>query len=230
MRQWKIVERVVGLLLTALGTLFSALQYYQGPRTPPSTGGDAMTPSWWALAMLVIGLALLGASFIRRSRTDGGRGGAGGQAKVGGGGVAIGGPGGHAGKIGRGGAGGHAEVSGDGIAVGGAGGSGDQDDLWRPPAQSAYETHMQTTGQPIDPKKRRPGRGGMSAGYAMRYGIVEKIRMEYFQAHHIAPQDAVENVQAVPLEYVNQKLAEMGVPWRARIVRELDYEFYQDRS
>ncbi len=38
--------------------------------------------------------------------------------------------------------------------------------------------------------------------------------------------DALEDVNAVPLEYINEELAKLGQNWRARIVRGLDYEFY----
>ena len=51
----------------------------------------------------------------------GGIGGKGGDAKVGGSGIAVGGEGGRAGKYGRGGDGGSAEVHGDGMGAGGAG-------------------------------------------------------------------------------------------------------------
>ena len=60
-----------------------------------------------------------------------GTGGKGGDAKVGGNGVAVGGPGGHGGKYGHGGAGGSGEVKGDGVAAGGAGGSAGDDGVWR---------------------------------------------------------------------------------------------------
>jgi hypothetical protein len=155
-----------------------------------------------------------------------GQGGQGGNAKVVGSGIAIGGPGGHGGKYGRGGDGGGGEVQGDGIAAGGAGGSADGDDLWCPPAQSGYDALMAATGQPIEPKMRQYGRGGMSPGYAFRYNIVEQIRREYFETYQKQPENALENVNAVPLDYVNQQLAAMDVNWRARVVRGLDYEFY----
>lgn len=156
----------------------------------------------------------------------GGQGGKGGSATVGGSGFAIGGPGGSAGKYGRGGDGGSAEVDGGGLAAGGAGGSVDSDDLWSPPAQSGYEVAMEAMGQPIDPKMRQYGRGGMSPGYAARYEIVEKIRQEYFNTYEKEPISTLGDVNAVPLDYVNQKLRAMGLNWRARIVRGLDYEFY----
>ena len=160
---------------------------------------------------------------VTEQRSSGGKGG---DAKVGGSGTAIGGPGGNAGKYGRGGDGGSAEVQDCGLAAGGAGGSVDSDDLWSPPAQSGYEVAMEARGQPIDPKLRQYGRGGMSPGYELRYGIVEQIREEYFKIHQKQPESALENVNAVPLDYVNQELVAMGVNWRARIVRGLDYEFY----
>jgi hypothetical protein len=89
-----------------------------------------------------------------------GQGGKGGDAKVGGSGIAIGGPGGHAGKYGRGGDGGGGEVQGDGIAAGGEGGSAGDDNVWRPPARSGYEIYMERTGQTPDPFMKQFGRGG----------------------------------------------------------------------
>lgn len=155
-----------------------------------------------------------------------GYGGKGGNATVVGNGIAIGGAGGIAGKYGHGGDGGSGFMQGDGIAAGGAGGSVDSDNLWNPPAASGYEAAMEATGRPIDPKLRQYGRGGMSPDYASRYAVVEEIRQGYFKIQHKPPESALENVNAVPLDYVNQQLAIKGVDWRARIIRNLDYQFY----
>ncbi len=163
------------------------------------------------------------ASGAHHQLTSGG--GKGGNAKVEGNGIAIGGPGGRGGKYGKGGDGGSAEVKGDGLAAGGEGGSVDSDNLWCPPARSGYEIAMEQLGQPIDPKMRQYGRGGMSSGYLMRYNITEGIRSDYFKDNRLDAVNTIENVTAVPLDYVNQRLAEMGYDWRARIVK-LDYEFY----
>jgi len=82
-----------------------------------------------------------------------GQGGKGGDAKVGGNGIAIGGPGGH-------GDGGGGEVPGDGIVAGGEGGSAGDDNVWRPPARSGYEVYMEQTGQTPNPLMKQFGRGG----------------------------------------------------------------------
>ncbi len=155
-----------------------------------------------------------------------GTGGKGGDAKVVGSGTAIGGPGGNAGKYGRGGDGGGGELHGHGLVAGGAGGSVDSDDRWSPPAHSGYEVAMEALGRPVDPQMRQYGRGGMSPGYASRYDITEEIRKEYFETNNQTPETALDNVGAVPLDYVNQQLASRGFNWRARIVRGLDYEYY----
>lgn len=116
-------------------------------------------------------------------------------------------------------------VNGDGLAAAGEGGSTDTDTVWYPPARSGYEVAMEQLGKPIDPKMRRYGRGGMSGGYAEKYEIVERIRGDYFASTGASSVDAVEGVAAVPLDYVNRRLAEIGFAWRARIAK-LDYEFY----
>ena len=87
-----------------------------------------------------------------------GQGGRGGNASVGGDGIAIGGPGGPAGKYGRGGDGGGGEVKGDGIAAGGAGGAAGDDGIWRPPAKSGSEVYRTAMGLPVDPGMRQYGR------------------------------------------------------------------------
>jgi len=154
-------------------------------------------------------------------------GGKGGDASVIGSGLAIGGPGGHGGSVGRGGEGGSARVVGNGIAAGGEGGSVDSNTLWSPPARSGYEIATAAIGERIRPFMRQFGRGGMSPGYAERYRIVEKIRADYFAANHSTPKSPMEDINAVPLDYVNEKLATMNVNWRARLVNNgLDYEFY----
>jgi hypothetical protein len=147
-----------------------------------------------------------------------GQGGKGGDAKVGGSGIAIGGPGGAAGKYGRGGDGGGGEVAGDGIAAGGEGGAAGDDSVWRPPARSGYEVYMERTGQAPDPFMKQFGRGGAGGGYAAKFEVIERLRSEYFQSHSITPQSVFENINAVPLDYLNQTLEAMHEAWRARII------------
>jgi hypothetical protein len=105
-----------------------------------------------------------------------GTGGKGGDAKVGGSGVAIGGPGGQAGKYGRGGDGGSAEVQGDGHAAGGAGGSVNDEGVWRHPAKSGYEVHQRALVLPVDPWMRPFGRGGAAPGYESKLQVVQEFR------------------------------------------------------
>ena len=97
-----------------------------------------------------------------------GRGGHGGNASVGGNGIAIGGRGGRAGSAGNAGDGGGAHVAGDGMAIGGDG--GDAGVSWRPTlgAPSVME-HQLALGQKMSPDHERDefgfyvvGRGGDS--------------------------------------------------------------------
>ena len=154
-----------------------------------------------------------------------GSGGKGGDAKVGGAGTAIGGPGGQAGPLGSGGAGGSAEVAGDGIAAGGSGGPAGDYGVWRAPAKSGYEVYQRKMGLPVDPAKRKYGRGGAGAGYEPKLEVIEHLRAEYFDANGLKPQSTFENIDAVPLAYLNDKLTTNGEHWRVRIVDD-EYEFF----
>ncbi len=145
-----------------------------------------------------------------------GQGGHGGDAKVGGSGIAIGGPGGHAGKGGRGGDGGGGEVKGDGVAAGGAGGHAGDVGVWRPPAKSGYEVYQRAMGLPVDPALRGFGRGGAGAGYEPKLKIVEELRVAYFRDHAKPFRTVFEDINAVPLEYLNDALAATGEVWRVR--------------
>lgn len=160
---------------------------------------------------------------------SGGQGGRGGDAKVLGSGVAIGGPGGQAGKSGRGGDGGNAEVHGDGHAAGGAGGSVNDEGVWRPPAKSGYEVHQKALGLPVDPNLRQFGLGGAAPGYEPKLQLVQELRDTYFREHGKAPQSVFENINAVPLDYLNNALAARKESWRVRIVDGDEYEFFIPR-
>jgi hypothetical protein len=154
-----------------------------------------------------------------------GAGGTGGGAKVGGNGIAIGGPGGPSGKYGTGGAGGAGEVAGDGIATGGAGGASGDDGVWRAPAKSGYEIYQRKMGLPVDPNMRAYGRGGAMPGYEPKLQVVEGLRTSYFRNRSKKPESIFENINAVPLEYTNTELAKRKEIWRARIVDD-EYEFF----
>lgn len=154
-----------------------------------------------------------------------GNGGKGGNAKVNGDGIAIGGPGGPAGKYGAGGAGGSAVVHGDGLATGGAGGAAGDDSMWRAPAKSGYEIAQRKLGLPVDPYMRQFGRGGAVSGYGPKLSVVEKLRTSYFERHSKRHEPIFENINAVPLDYLNDQLAERNEIWRVRIVDD-EYEFF----
>lgn len=153
-------------------------------------------------------------------------GGAGGNAKVGGSGIAVGGQGGRVfGPAGIGGQGGSAEVSGDGIAAGGAGGSVGSEDYWPAPAKSGYELAQKARGLAVDPELRAYGRGGAVAGYEPKLAVVEKLREEYFRVQGKKSQSIFQNINAMPLDALNNELAKSGHLWRAHIVDD-EYEFF----
>jgi hypothetical protein len=154
-----------------------------------------------------------------------GRGGKGGDAKVGGSGIATGGPGGQAGKYGIGGTGGSAEVHGDGLAAGGAGGAAGDDGIWRAPAKSGYEITQRRLGLPVDSYMRQFGRGGAGGGYEPKLAIIEQFRASYFATHSKKPQTIFEHINAVPLDYLNSELLVNNEIWRVRIVDD-EYEFF----
>jgi len=154
-----------------------------------------------------------------------GQGGRGGGAKVGGSGIAIGGPGGHGGKYGRGGEGGGGEVKGDGFAAGGAGGSAGDEGVWRPPAKSGYEIFQRRMGLPVDPYMRQFGRGGAEAGYEPKLQVIEQLRAAYFLERAKKSETIFENINAVPLDYLNEALATKNETWRVRIIDD-EYEFF----
>ena len=160
-----------------------------------------------------------------------GHGGKGGNAEIKGNGIAIGGPGGRAGKYGVGGDGGCAKIEGDGdgpifsIAVGGAGGSAGDYGIWRPPAKSGYEILQRQLGLPIDPFLRQFGRGGAGAGYEPKLKFVEQLRLSYFKELSKSPKTIFEDINAVPLNYLNDELIKKEEFWRVRIVDD-EYEFF----
>ncbi len=47
-----------------------------------------------------------------------------------------------------------------------------------------------------------------------------------FREHRKKPESVFENINAVPLEYLNQALAAGNEGWRVRIVDGDEYEFY----
>jgi hypothetical protein len=154
-----------------------------------------------------------------------GVGGEGGNALVVGSGIAIGGPGGPAGKFGVGGAGGSAIVHGDGLAAGGAGGAAGDEGVWRAPAKSGYEIAQRKLGLPVDPFMRQFGRGGAVPGYEPKLAVIEQLRASYFAQHSKKPETIFENIDAVPLDYLNNELAVRKETWRVRII-DYEYEFY----
>jgi hypothetical protein len=88
---------------------------------------------------------------------------------------------------------------------------------------------MEQSGQKPDPFLKQFGHGGVSAGYTDKLQVIEQLRSEYFQATSAKPKTVLENINAVPLDYINQTLVTMNEPWRARIVND-QYEFFIPRS
>ena len=98
--------------------------------------------------------------------------------------------------------------------------------IWHPPAISGYEVAAMASGRTVDPKIRQYGRGGMSPGYLIRYQEVQLIRAAYFAETDKHPESIADNIDAVPVDYINAKLEAQGFNWRARIITGPDYEFY----
>jgi len=155
-------------------------------------------------------------------------GGKGGNAKVSGNGLAAGGPGGSIANDaqGHGGDGGSAEVYGSGIAAGGAGGSVGSSVYWPHPAKNGYDAMMAAKGVSVSATMRRPGRGGAAAGYMEKLSIVNGLRATYFTQKHLSPKDYLDDIDAVPLDYLNKALADSGATWRVKIVDLNEYDFY----
>lgn len=199
--------------------------------------GDGKTPALWVgftgIVLLLLAAVLQWQQAIWKSEAAKptvsamaeGSGGKGGDAKVGRSGIAIGGPGGQACKYGIGGSGGSAEVHGHGIAAGGAGGAAGEDGIWRAPAKSGYEITQRKLRLPVDPLLRGLGRGGAVPGYEPKLAIVEELRSSYFTKHSKISETIFENINAVPLEYLNHELMATTEPWRVRIVDD-EYEFF----
>ena len=121
--------------------------------------------------------------------------------------------------------GGNENVGRSTIAAGPTGGAAEYDGVWRAPAKSTYEIHQRKMGLPIDPLMRQYGRGKPTPGYDPKLQFVEQLRAAYFREHRKMPQSILEKIDAVPLEYLNSILSEMGKPWRVRIVDD-EYEFF----
>lgn len=125
------------------------------------------------------------------------QGGKGGDAKVGGSGIAVGGKAGGGGPPGAesGGSGGNAEVQGSGIAIGGDGGEAGQVDRGGRGGRS--------------PLERAEELGLLDEGIR-RVLLLTKLRQEYSDTHGgIAP-------DLVPHEWLNKRLEELGHAWRVR--------------
>ena len=81
-------------------------------------------------------------------------------------------------------------------------------------------------GLPIDPFMRQFGRGGAAPGYEPKLQIVQELRDQYFRDHRLISQTVFEDINAVPLDYLNAALAARNESWRVRIVDGDEYEFF----
>lgn len=207
---------------------------------PDETGGDLLIPSHLTRPELAAYFRDAQASVPEDRRIPildlipspvaiGGKGGSG---EIFGNGTVVGGAGGHvgAGGTGRGGDGGGGVIHGDGIIIGGEGGSVDGTDIWYPPAQSAYIKYLEDQGQTPDFGIQYPGAGGATEGWIQRQQVVTEIREKYFKDMRQADKLKSSKIGDVPLDYVNNALANVGYPWRARIDKKYWYLFYIPRG
>jgi hypothetical protein len=157
--------------------------------------------------------------------SEGGRGGSG---EIFGSGTITGGRGGRVGPggAGRGGDGGSGVIHGDGLIIGSEGGSVDGAEVWYPPAQSGYIDSLLSQGQTPDFGVQYPGAGGASAGWNQKNEIVRQIRETYFRETGEIAKISKSKIRDVPLEYINEKLSQVGHPWRASYDKEHWYCFY----
>ncbi len=107
----------------------------------------------------------------------------------------------------------------------GTGGKSGDAKVWPAPAKSGYEIAQRTKGLPVDPVKRRYGRGGAVPGYEPKLQMIEQLRATYFREHAMKPETIFENINAVPLDYINGAIAATNETWRARIIDD-EYEFF----
>lgn len=218
-----------GALLAIWGMTQGQLSVSAGPAVLFSLGiGCLVGAAVWHFGSLTPQVSLTAEQERRNEQTLVAIGGNGGGAKVFGSGVAFGGPGGSValGALGRGGEGGSAEVYGNGIAAGGAGGSVGSDKYWPHPAKNGYDAMMTAKGVSVPVSDRTPGRGGAVGGYEEKLAVVNGLRAKYFSETHTPPRNYLEDIRAVPLDYLNGALATSGMPWRAKIVDLNEYDFY----
>ena len=63
------------------------------------------------------------------------------------------------------------------------------------------------------------------AGYEPKLQMVEQLRSEYFVNFSKNPKSIFEDINAVPLNYLNDALAAKKESWQVRIVDD-EYEFF----
>jgi len=209
---------VLGMLLCGLGFLVFAAIYFWP--TNVENLSEAAKPQTQHTADNI------DAALQVAVQAHGGRGGSG--EIFGNNGTVIGGKGGNVGAGGRGigGDGGSGVIHGDGgTIIGGEGGSVDGNNIWFPPAQSAFIQFLESQGQTPDFNVQYPGTGGASGGWLERQQIVVKIREEYFKDIGNEAKTS-SKIEDVPLDYINKKLKELGQPWCVRIENKYWYLYY----
>jgi hypothetical protein len=108
------------------------------------------------------------------------------------------------------------------VAMHGAAG---EDEIWRAPAKSGYEIAQRKLGLPVDPYMRQFGRGGAVPGYEPKLAIIEQLRAAYFTKYSKSPKTIFEDINAVPLSYLNNELVAKKEIWRVRIIDD-EYECF----
>jgi hypothetical protein len=157
-------------------------------------------------------------------------GGTGGNAEAAGpGSYAAGGPGGRGGAI-PGGPGGNAVASGGGMALGGQGGEAPQPDgrggrgVQNGLIAHGFPDQLLPNGHWIS-EYGRGGNGSNAPQYNERLNIIGELNAEYMKAHPKLGGDHWTSKTAVPLEWLNRRLTQLGKDWRVRIT-DGEYEFY----
>jgi hypothetical protein len=155
----------------------------------------------WLIRML-IGAIVGGFLFVVIPAITGSKGptggGAGGSAKVGGSGTAIGGKGGGGGLIGPGGAGGAAEVNGDGFALGGEGGEAGQADRGGRGGRSPFDVLEEM---------------GLGNDTTRQVRIFRKLANEFVAEHPDKSNAILSGKEQLPDDWTNQRLKALGYNW-----------------
>lgn len=209
-----MIDRAIGLAGLALTIIMVALQYC----VPHA-------PTWALIAGFAVGVFLMGICaglFVcglrqKQQPVATGKGGDGGGGTIIGNGVVIGGRGGDSGVTGIGGKGGSGFSQGatEALIIGGDGGNCPTADgrggrgARGPGERLGVPTAMWGFG--------RGGAGANAPEYDRRIGVLKGIRAEYVAKFPVDAHFIDAGIDPVPIEWVNQRLTELGEAWRVTL-------------